>query len=115
MAYYRSNYNISTPSTVAWVGKGLTNNPRTDQLRIPLMQSKNQLIDFVYGKYHLQNSQLLSLNKLQEDIISDEAIFNKANKSFNQFKNMNSQFFQTKKLMPDSVTINFMKKTQSKF
>ena len=115
LAYYRSNYNISTPSTVAWVGKGLTNNPRTDQLRIPLMQSKNQLIDFVYGKYHLQNSQLLSLNKLQEDIISDEAIFNKANKSFNQFKNMNSQFFQTKKLMPDSVTINFMKKTQSKF
>lgn len=115
LAYYRSNYNISTPSTVSWIGRGLSDNIRTDHLRIPLMQSKNQLIDFGYGKYHVQNNQLLILNNMQEEVITDDKIFKKANESFKQFKNMNSQFYNTNKLMPDSVFVNFMKKTQPKF
>ncbi|QBO57264.1 sulfatase-like hydrolase/transferase [Chryseobacterium salivictor] len=115
LAYYRENYTISTPSTVTWVGRGLSEKPRTDQLRIPLMQSKNQLIDYVYGKYHLQNNQLLLLNNLQENGINNQAAFNKANGSFKEFKNMNSQFYSTKKLMPDSVISSFMKKTRSNF
>ncbi|WHF50303.1 sulfatase-like hydrolase/transferase [Chryseobacterium gotjawalense] len=115
LAYYRDNYTISTPSTVTWMGRGLSEKPRTDQLRIPLMQSKNQLIDYVYGKYHLQNNQLLLLNNLQEDGVNNETAFNKATESFKEFKNMNSQFYRTKKLMPDSVIANFIKNTRSKF
>ena len=115
LAYYRNNYNISTPSTVSWIGRGLSDNIRTDHLRIPLMQSKNQLIDFGYGKYHVQNNQLLILNNMQEEVIIDDKVFKRANESFKQFKSMNSQFYNTNKLMPDSVIVNFMKKTQPKF
>ncbi|MGV8913914.1 MAG: sulfatase-like hydrolase/transferase [Kaistella sp.] len=115
LAYYRDNYNISTPANVTWMGKGLSDRPRNEQLRIPLMQSKNQLIDYVYGKYHLQDKQLLILDNMKEDVVNDQNTFKKVNESFRQFKNMNSQFYSTKKLMPDSVFVNFMKKTEPKF
>ena len=114
LAYYRDNYKISTPSTVSWIGKGLWDKPRLD-LKIPLMQSKNQLIDYVYGKYHLQDNNLLLLKNLEEDILKDEAAFKKVDESFKQYKSTNAQFYSSKKVMPDSVVVNFLKKTHPKF
>ena len=115
LAYYRNNYKIATPSTVTWVGRGLSDKPKTDMVGIPLMQSKNQLIDYVYGQYHLQNDQLYKLNNLQEDVLDNPAILKKVEAHFRNFENKNSQFYNTKKLMPDSVIINFMKKTKPLF
>lgn len=114
LAYYRDNYKIETPSTVSWIGTGLWDKPRLD-LKIPMMQSKNQLIDYVDGKYHLQNKQLLKLNNLEEDIINDETAFKKVSESFKQYKSTNAQFYSSKKVMPDSVVVNFLKKTRPKF
>ncbi len=114
LAYYRENYKITTPSTVSWIGTGLWDRPRLD-LKIPLMQSKNQLIDYVYGKYHLQDKNLLLLKHLEEDILKDEAAFKKVSESFTQYKNKNAQFYSSKKVMPDSVVVNFLTKTRPKF
>nr|WP_292008967.1 LTA synthase family protein [Chryseobacterium sp.] len=111
LAYYRNNYKLNTPSTVTWVGRGFSFDSEINN-GIPMMQSKNQLIDFVSGKYYLHDEQLFILDNLEEDIINNTSAFDKIKKHFNQFKSMNSRFYNTQKIMPDSVIVNFMKKNK---
>lgn len=115
LAYYRNNYKINTPSTVTWVGRGFSADSEISNAGIPMMQSKNQLIDFVSEKYYIHDGQLFTLKNMQEDASNDAAAMSKINGRFNQYKSMNAQFYSTKKLMPDSVMVNFKKKTKSKF
>lgn len=115
LAYYRNNYQIKTPSTVTWVGRGFSPDSENSKAGIPMMQSKNQLIDFVSEKYYIHDGQLFTLKDMEEDASNDAAAMSKINARFNQYKNMNAQFYSTKKLMPDSVIVNFKKKTKSKF
>ena len=115
LAYYRNNYNLSTPSTVTWVGRGFSPDAEISKTGIPMMQSKNQLIDFVSEKYYIHDGHLFTLKDMEEDASNDNAALNKINGRFNQYKSMNSQFYSTKKLMPDSVMVNFKKKVKSKF
>nr|WP_249413673.1 LTA synthase family protein [Chryseobacterium indologenes] len=115
LAYYRNNYKLSTPSTVTWVGRGFSPDSEISKTGIPMMQSKNQLIDFVSEKYYIHDGQLFTLKDMEEDASNDNAALNKINSRFNQYKSMNSQFYSTKKLMPDSVMVNFKKKVRSKF
>lgn len=115
LAYYRNNYQINTPSTVTWVGRGFSADSEISKAGIPMMQSKNQLIDFVSEKYYIHDGQLFTLKDMEEDASNDAATMGKINGRFNQYKSMNAQFYSTKKLMPDSVMVNFKKKTKSKF
>lgn len=115
LAYYRNNYQINTPSTVTWVGRGFSADSEISKAGIPMMQSKNQLIDFVSEKYYIHDGQLFTLKDMEEDASNDAAAMGKINGRFNQYKSMNAQFYSTKKLMPDSVMVNFKKKTKSKF
>ncbi|CAA7386656.1 sulfatase-like hydrolase/transferase [Chryseobacterium fistulae] len=115
LAFYRKNYQIQTPSTVTWVGRGFSPDSEASKAGIPMMQSKNQLIDFVYDKYFIHEKQLFSLHNLEEEDNEDATLFKKVNGRFDEYKSMNARFFSTKKLMPDSVMVNFMKKTKPKF
>lgn len=115
LAYYRNNYQINTPFTVTWVGRGFSADSEISKAGIPMMQSKNQLIDFVSEKYYIHDGQLFTLKDMEEDASNDAAAMGKINGRFNQYKSMNAQFYSTKKLMPDSVMVNFKKKTKSKF
>ncbi|MDR6486839.1 cellulose synthase/poly-beta-1,6-N-acetylglucosamine synthase-like glycosyltransferase/phosphoglycerol transferase MdoB-like AlkP superfamily enzyme [Chryseobacterium vietnamense] len=115
LAYYRNNYKINTPSTVTWVGRGFSADSEISKAGIPMMQSKNQLIDFVSEKYYIHDGQLFTLKDMEENAYNDAATMSKINGRFNQYKSMNAQFYSTKKLMPDSVMVNFKKKTKSKF
>ncbi|WP_234110032.1 MULTISPECIES: sulfatase-like hydrolase/transferase [Chryseobacterium] len=115
LAYYRNNYQLTTPKTVAWVGKGLKSDSDLTSTGIPIMKSKNQLIDFEYGFYHLEDQQLLLLNNMEEDEVNDPAAVNRVKKYFDDFKSRNARFYSTNQLMPDSVMVNFMKKTSAEF
>ncbi|WP_137904967.1 sulfatase-like hydrolase/transferase [Chryseobacterium sp. 2VB] len=115
LAYYRNNYQIKTPSTVTWVGRGFSADSEISKAGIPMMQSKNQLIDFVSEKYYIHDGQLFTLKNMEEDTSNDAASLNKINTRFNQYKSMNARIYSTKKLMPDSVMVNFKKKARSKF
>ncbi len=114
LAYYRNNYKISTPSTVTWVGRGLLPDTETSKADIPIMQSKDMMVDFISGKYYLHDGQLLVISSTGSDPYQDDAALKTVNQRFNQFKSMNSKFYASKKLMPDSVMTNFMKKSRSK-
>ncbi|KMQ72211.1 sulfatase-like hydrolase/transferase [Chryseobacterium koreense] len=110
LAYYRENYNLVTPSSVAWVGRGLDALPNR-KTGIPLMQSKTMLADFVYGKNHLSGDQLFTLNPdLTEYATNDAAAKRNTQKYFDEFKRMNQKFYTSKMLMPDSVTVKFFNK-----
>ena len=110
VAYYKNNYNLKTPTNVTWVGKGLIDNSDVTLSAIPMMKSKNLLINYQYGSYHLEDDQLFMLKNMQENPIEDEGLKNKINKQFNAFKSKNDKFYQSNKLMPDSVMTNFLKK-----
>ncbi|WP_312766177.1 sulfatase-like hydrolase/transferase [Epilithonimonas sp.] len=110
LAYYKKNYNLRTPSTVAWVGTGLTPDSQVSRANIPIMQSKTLLTDFVSEKYYLHDSDLFTLNNSEEDALDNPQIYKKVDGRFNRFKRMNSKFYQSKKLIPDSVFVNFMEK-----
>ncbi|SDR04955.1 Glycosyltransferase, catalytic subunit of cellulose synthase and poly-beta-1,6-N-acetylglucosamine synthase [Chryseobacterium soldanellicola] len=114
LAYYRNNYKIKTPSTVAWLGRGFSSDTEIGKADIPVMQSKDKMIDFISGNYYLHDGQLFIINSSESDAYRDDAVFKRLNQKFNQFKTMNSSFYATKKLMPDSVMINFKKKFRSK-
>ncbi|MCU7613457.1 sulfatase-like hydrolase/transferase [Chryseobacterium sp. GMJ5] len=111
-SYYRTNYNLHTPSTVAWLGRGLSVGSETVTSGIPMMQSKNLLTDFMFKNYYLHDGQLFITKNLEESNYNDEAELQRLTVRFNQFKTMNSRFYATKKLMPDSVIVNFMKRTK---
>jgi cellulose synthase/poly-beta-1,6-N-acetylglucosamine synthase-like glycosyltransferase/phosphoglycerol transferase MdoB-like AlkP superfamily enzyme len=114
LAFYRNNYKIHTPSTVTWIGKGFTPDLEVNKSYIPIMQSKDMMVDFVSGKYYLHNDKLFTLNNSDEEEYNDEATLKTVSKQFSRYKNMNSKFYKSGKLMPDSVMTNFMKKTRAK-
>ena len=109
LAYYRNNYNMKTPKTVAWVGSGLQGGSDKVTAGIPIMKSKDQLYNYVYGNYHLEENQLFYLTGLEEDPIADGKELDRVEAHFNNFKAMNARFNSVKKLMPDSVLVKFFK------
>jgi cellulose synthase/poly-beta-1,6-N-acetylglucosamine synthase-like glycosyltransferase/phosphoglycerol transferase MdoB-like AlkP superfamily enzyme len=114
LAFYRNNYKIHTPSTVTWIGKGFTPDLEVNKSYIPIMQSKDMMVDFVSGKYYLHNDKLFTLNNSEEEEYNDEATLKTVSKQFSRYKSMNSKFYKLGKLMPDSVMTNFMKKVRAK-
>ncbi|GGH29725.1 glycosyltransferase [Sphingobacterium alkalisoli] len=104
LAYYRENFGLYTPSHVTWVGRGLAEGISEKSNGIALMQSKNQLSDFVYRNYHLSDGKLYKLDKrLNGDLISDVSARELLLHRFETFKHKNKFFHTKKKLLPDSV------------
>ncbi|PRD56670.1 sulfatase-like hydrolase/transferase [Sphingobacterium gobiense] len=109
LAYYRENYRLKTPSTVAWVGRGFAKDRRNNTYGIPIMQSKNQIGDFIFNNYHLNDNRLFVLKaNVTEDQVDDQSLVNEINRRFDEFKAKNARFYSSGMLMPDSVTVNFM-------
>lgn len=114
LAYYRNNYKIKTPSTVTWVGRGFSADSQLSKAGIPIMQSKDMLVDFVSDKYYIHDGKLFTFKNSEEEPYNNDSEFILINERFNQFKRMNLSFYTSKKLMPDSVMINFIKKSRTK-
>lgn len=110
LAYYRENYKLHTPSEVTWIGKGLKSDAAAGHDGIPMMISKNQLIDFIYGKYHLSDEQVFELRSdMQEYEVGDGVSVKEVKKQFELFKRKNDRFYASKSLMPDSLILKYMK------
>lgn len=115
LAYYRSNYQLHTPEQVTWIGRGLSEGPSNRSIGMAMMQSKNQLIDFVYGNYHLSDGHLYKLDaKLGEEPLSDAAIQEVITHRFDVFKRANRVFYTRKQVIPDSVYAGYFEKVISK-
>ncbi|WP_353140142.1 sulfatase-like hydrolase/transferase, partial [Pseudopedobacter sp.] len=107
LAYYRENFGLNTPKQVTWIGHGLKRGV-TMENGIAMMQSKNQLIDFVSGNYHLSGGKLYKLDgQLNEDLVDDAITHKAVSARFESFKRKNKKFYTQKKLVPDSVYSNY--------
>ncbi len=111
LAYYGQQYGLEVPQKVTWIGKGLDVGGTKQGFGIPIMQSKSQLIDFVYDGFHINDQQLFQLDRyLNEDPIDPNASGSTIKDRFEQFREMNKDFVRSGKLMPDSVYQQFFKK-----
>lgn len=104
LSFYKLNYGLKTPEEVTWIGRGLDEGVSTKTNGMAMMQSKNQLIDFVYGNFHLSEDNLYKLDaNLNEEMIQDESQRKLIKQRFERFKKINKKFINERKVMPDST------------
>ncbi|RPE05375.1 LTA synthase family protein [Chitinophaga lutea] len=98
-----------TPGEVTWVGSGLdTAREFRNVHQYPLMQTKNDLVDFVAGTWMLNNGSLFRiLPNLDLEPATDEDMQRRLEAGFNSYRQKNNQLLQTRQLLPDSLYQRF--------
>lgn len=105
LAFLKSNYKIKLPSINSWIGEGLDTSRNFRNLhRIPLIQNKTDIIDFVMGEYHLNGTDLFKLDSgMGEERLTDDSKKNQLLNEFNLFKKRNAVITNGGKIIPDSL------------
>lgn len=98
-------YHLRIPSEASWLGSGLdTTRAFGNRHAYALMQTKNDIIDFIEGTYMINGNDLYSINnKMQLEPLADEEKRSQLQGAFEAFKQKNNQFLAGSKLVPDSV------------
>ncbi|WP_111670078.1 LTA synthase family protein [Algoriphagus litoralis] len=102
LAFLENQGFLNLPEEVIWQGQVL-DTARTFQsfIAMPLMRNKNQLMDYIHGEFFLSDGQVFTISDgLNIDPVDDNALFNRLNGEFEEFKNKNSYMVQTRKLLP---------------
>ena len=110
LAYLKNNHKIKIPSLNSWIGEGLDTGRKFRNLhKIPLMQNKTDILDFVMGEYHLNGKDLFKLNPgMDEERINDDARKNQLLNEFNLFRKRNAVIVNGGKIIPDSLYKNYI-------
>jgi uncharacterized sulfatase len=109
LSYLHHNYNFQKPELSTWMGSGLdTSGSFVNNHLYPLMQTKNDIVDFVMGTYHLNGEKIFSISEnMDEEPLQDNDKFNQLLGAFNQFKKRNEKITGGAKLIPDSVYMHY--------
>ena len=105
LAWLKKSYQLKTPSMVSWMGSGLDTARRfRNKHAYPLMQTKNDIIDFIMGDYMLNGNNLYRISKTMDlDLEQNEDKTRRMRAIFNRFKIKNEVFQKTLQLVPDSI------------
>jgi len=105
LAWLKKSHHLQTPSIVNWMGSGLdTARQFRNRHAYPLMQTKNDIIDFVMGEYMLNGNDLYHIsNTMDLNLEQNETKANELKAAFNRFKTKNNSFIKTLTLVPDSL------------
>lgn len=105
LSFLQNNYAFQKPALAAWMGSGLdTSRSFGNHHLYPLMQTKNEVSDFVLGQYHLNGNLLFSVSdNLEENILQDSEKYSQLQAAFTQFKKRNEQLISGARLLPDSI------------
>nr|WP_271544666.1 alkaline phosphatase family protein [Pelobium sp.] len=105
LAFLKNSYGIKTPKLSSWLGEGLDTAQNFRNIHhLPLIQTKNNIIDFISRTYHLNNESLFKLDEnMDEELVRDDTKKNQLKAAFYQFKKRNQSIIQGKKLLPDSI------------
>lgn len=105
LAYLKGNFKLQLPTAVAWMGSGLdTSRSLNNSHAYPLLQTKNDLVDFLSGTQLLNNRQLFTLKEgLHSSINEDEMRAASLQHSFDEFKKKNEMLINGAPLLPDSI------------
>lgn len=107
--WMKHSFGFTIPSMTTWMGQGLdTGHVFRNLHAYPLMQTKNNISDFIKDDYLLNDNTLfqihsdMSLNEVNDQNKKTELIA-----AFDRFKIKNDKFILTKTLLPDSLLNKF--------
>ncbi|MEO8721859.1 MAG: LTA synthase family protein [Ginsengibacter sp.] len=109
LAFLNNSYSIEKPTLASWMGRGLdTSRSFSNSHQYPLMQTKNDVVDFVQGMTHFNNKSIFSITSgMDEEQINDKAISDQLIDGFDRFKVRNEKFIQGAGLIPDSIYVKY--------
>ena len=109
LAYLKKSHKIKLPALNSWIGEGLdTSRDFRNMHKIPLMQNKTDIIDFVLGDYHLNGNDLFRLSPVMDEVkVNDDAKKNQLLNEFNQFRKRNAVIVNGGRIVPDSLLKNY--------
>jgi len=112
LAFLNKNYNVATPKLVNFIGSGLdTVRAFRNIHKYPLMQTKNEISDFLSGEYFLNGEMLYAIDsRMYAEAIDNQEIKDQLKGEFRRFKAQNDLVSKVKKLLPDSVYLRFNKR-----
>lgn len=105
LALLQHQYNLKTPEVATWLGTGLdTMHSFTNRHAYPLMQTKNDLVDYVMNDYMLNGDDLYKIsNNMNLDPVTDDKQKAKLQTAFAIFKAKNNTLATTSSMLPDSL------------
>jgi phosphoglycerol transferase MdoB-like AlkP superfamily enzyme len=105
LSLFKHTYNFKVPAVATWIGSGLdTAHAYRSIHSYPLMQTKNDVNDFLMNEYMLDGEDLFQLNdNMDLEPINNENEKGKIKAAFARFKQKNNKFSNSISLMPDSL------------
>ena len=105
VAFLNNNYAFEKPTLESWIGSGLdTTRAFCNEHQYPLMQTKNDVIDFIQGLSHLNGNTTYSVTSgMDENSTNDKVTTEQVTDAFNRFKVRNEKLIQGGELIPDSI------------
>ncbi|MEO6329447.1 MAG: LTA synthase family protein, partial [Ginsengibacter sp.] len=107
LSFFNHQYNFKVPGIATWMGEGLdTVHAFRNKHSYPLMQTKNDITDYLMGEYMLNNEDLFKISdNMNLDPVNDDNEKEKLKAAFARFKQKNSKFTNAGSLMPDSLLL----------
>jgi len=106
LAWLGHTYGWQLPSAVSWMGDGLDTARAFRNIHSsPLMQTKTDLVDYIKGDLHLNNTSVFRLKDgLEEEAVSDKCLLEEMMRLMDAYKQRNDRWLQAKSLLPDSMS-----------
>ncbi|HYM92575.1 MAG TPA: LTA synthase family protein, partial [Chitinophagaceae bacterium] len=103
--FLHNNYGFEKPTLATWMGTGLdTSKAFENNHMYPLMQTKNDIVDFVMGNFHLNGEAVFTVSgDMDEEPVQDKDKYNQLLGEFTRFKNRNEKLINGAPLIPDSI------------
>jgi uncharacterized sulfatase len=105
LAFLNNSYSFKKPAVASWIGSGLDTTVAFRNIhQYPLMQTKNEVIDFVQGTSHLNGQNTFSISEnMDEEPMNDKIKTEQLQHAFDLFKSRNQKFIDGAQLIPDSI------------
>jgi len=103
----KHQYHFKIPKQATWMGSGLdTAHDFRNIHAYPLMQTKNDIVDFIMDEFMLHNDELYKISdKMYLDPVDNEAEKAKMKAAFARFKQKNETIVKGASIMPDSLLL----------
>jgi uncharacterized sulfatase len=107
LMYLKHQYDFKIPQQATWMGSGLdTAHSFRNIHAYPLMQTKNDIVDFIMGDYLLHNNELYKISdRMYLDPVENDKEKNKLKAAFARFMQKNETIKKGAKLMTDTVDL----------
>ena len=107
LMYLKHQYDFKIPQAATWIGSGLDTTHSFRNIHAsPLMQTKNDMVDFIMGDYMLHNDELYKISdKMNLDPVDDQSAKSKLEAAFARFKQKNETVVKGTSLMPANISL----------